>query len=142
MIGRTLGQYYVDRILHDGSTCTLYVAQDQNLERDVVIKVLNDSQAVDEEVKLRFLREARSAATLEHPNICSVFAMQQTSDGLLYFVMPFYRGQTLREKIDGGHLTLELALSVAEQVALALGYAHSHGVVHRDLKPENIFITS
>lgn len=142
MVNHTIGGYEILRVLHEGSTCTLYVARDAALERHVVIKVLNGSQTLDDEVRVRFLREARSAAVLEHPNICSIFALHDTPEGLHYFVMPLYRGQTLRDTLSCHSLTLEQALSVAQQVAYALGHAHSHGVIHRDLKPENVFITA
>lgn len=142
MVNHTIGGYEIVRVLHEGGTCTLYVARDSELERDVVIKVLNGSQTLDDEVEVRFLREARSAAVLEHPNICSIFALHNTADGLHYFVMPLYRGETLRDTLSRQALTIERALSVAQQVAYALGHAHGHGVIHRDLKPENVFITA
>lgn len=142
MVNHTIGSYEIVRVLHEGSTCTLYVAYDPELERDVVIKVLNSLQILDEEVKVRFLREARSAAVLEHPNICSIFALCNTADGLHYFVMPLYRGETLRDTLARQDLSLEQALSNAQQVAYAIGHAHSHGVIHRDLKPENVFVTA
>lgn len=142
MVNHTIGGYDIVRVLHEGSTCTLYVAHDPELERDVVIKVLNSAQTLDDEVKVRFLREARSAAVLEHPNICSIFALHNTADDLHYFVMPLYRGETLRDTLARQALSLEQALSIAQQVAYAIGHAHSHGVIHRDLKPENVFVTA
>jgi len=142
VVNHTIGDYEIVQVLHEGSTCTLYVARDAELERDVVIKVLNNSQTLDDEVKVRFLREARSAAVLEHPNICSIFALRSTSDGLHYFVMPLYRGETLRDNLTRHTLTIDQVLSIAQQVAHALGHAHGHGVIHRDLKPENVFVTA
>ncbi|MDQ1286875.1 MAG: eukaryotic-like serine/threonine-protein kinase [Actinomycetota bacterium] len=120
---------------------TVYLALDRRLDREVAVKVMHAHLADDEQFTARFIREARSAARLSHPNVVQVY--DQGSDGdLLYLAMEYLRGRTLREVlIDRRVLTAREALTVVEPLLDALAAAHSIGIVHRDIKPENVILT-
>jgi serine/threonine protein kinase len=97
---------------------------------------------VDEEAAARFLREARSAAALDHPNICTVHEVGESEDGLLYLAMSYYRGETLKDYLtSSGALPVDQALDIAGQIARGLACAHAAGIIHRDLKPANVMLT-
>jgi serine/threonine protein kinase/tetratricopeptide (TPR) repeat protein len=133
------GRYRVERLLGEGGMALVYLAEDLKHHRSVAIKVLRPevSAALGTE---RFLREIEIAAGLNHPNILPLHD-SGGADGLLYFVMPFVEGESLRERLDrDSRLSLEEALRLTGEVGDALGYAHDHGLVHRDIKPENILI--
>jgi serine/threonine-protein kinase len=132
-------RYEVERELGQGGMAEVYVARDLRVGRRVAIKVLRPevAQAVGAD---RFLREVEIAARLQHPHILPLFD-SAVADGLLYYVMPFVEGETLRERLRREvQLPITDALHIARQVADALDYAHSHGVVHRDIKPENLLL--
>jgi serine/threonine-protein kinase len=120
---------------------TVYLALDRRLDREVALKVLLGHLAVDDDFVTRFLREARSAARLSHPNVVQVF--DQGSDGsMLYLAMEYLPGQTLRQALaERGALTPREALAVIEPVLDALSAAHRAGIIHRDIKPENVILT-
>ena len=119
---------------------TVYLAKDLKHDREVAIKVLHPDLAATLGPE-RFDREIRFAAKLQHPNILGLFDSGE-ADGLLYYVMPFVYGESLRERLNRDHmLPVDLAVHVALEVADALGYAHSLGIVHRDIKPENIMLS-
>src|SRR5437870_524467 len=132
-------RYRVERELAKGRTATVFVAHDMKHDRQVALKVLHPelAAAVGPE---RFLREIQLAARLDHPHIVALHDSGE-ADGLLYFVMPYVLGESLRDRLDREpQLPIAEALRIAGDVAAALGYAHGLGVVHRDIKPENILL--
>ncbi len=130
-------RYTIERELGSGGMATVYLAQDRKHHRKVAIKILKPELAAALGPE-RFLREIEIAAGLTHPHILPLHDSGE-ADGLLYYVMPFVEGQTLRGRLEREkQLPLEDALAITRDIAEALSYAHSHGVVHRDVKPENI----
>jgi len=141
MIGRTIFHYRILSRLGEGGMGEVYLAEDLKHRRQVAIKVLAPevTAAVGSE---RFLREIEIAAKLTHPHILPVHD-SGSADGLLYYVMPYVEGESLRQRLTREkQLSVEDALRIAREVADALSYAHSRGVVHRDIKPENILMES
>ena len=133
------GRYTIDREIGRGGMAIVYLAYDLHNERDVALKVLRPELAVTLGPE-RFLQEIRFAANLAHPHILPLHD-SGNADGLLFYVMPFVRGESLRDRLEReGQLPLVDALTIAREVADALDYAHRAGVVHRDIKPENILL--
>ena len=118
----------------------VYKAEDTKLKRTVALKFLLPALTKDPQAKARFVQEAQAAAALDHPNICAVFEISE-ADGATYIVMPCVKGQSLKEKIAAGPLSVEEALDIAGQVAEGLKEAHERGIIHRDIKPANIMLT-
>ena len=141
LIGRTLdGRYRVLRRIADGGMATVYLAVDERLDREVALKVMREHLVHDESFVTRFRREARSSASLSHPNVVAVFD-QGEDDGNIFLAMEYVPGQTLREVMrEEGPLSPRAALDVLEPVLLALAEAHAKGLIHRDVKPENVII--
>ncbi|HTR21679.1 MAG TPA: serine/threonine-protein kinase [Gemmatimonadales bacterium] len=134
------GRYSIERELGRGGMGIVLLARDVALDRLVAIKLLPSHYAASAEARDRFLREARTAAGLSHPNIVPIHAVEQHGD-LVFFVMGFVDGETLRERVARtGPLPPRLATKVMQEVAWALAYAHQRGVIHRDIKPDNIMI--
>jgi len=134
------GRYSIERELGRGGMGIVLLARDVALDRLVAIKLLPPHLAASPESRDRFLREARTAAGLSHPNIVPIHAVEQQGD-LVFFVMGYVDGETLRERVTRvGPLAPRLALKVMQEVAWALAYAHQRGVIHRDIKPDNIMI--
>ena len=125
----------------EGGMGTVYKAWDHKLGRLVALKFLSSRMHADEEMKLRFLQEARATSSLDHPNICTIYDIQETSGGRSYIAMAFYEGRTLRQEIDIGVIAPTEAVEIAIQVAVGLAKAHQVGIIHRDLKPANVIIT-
>jgi dienelactone hydrolase len=135
------GRYRVDREVGRGGMATVFRAEDLRHQRPVALKVLRPDIAAGLGAE-RFLREVTITAQLNHPHILPLLDSGE-ADGLLYYVMPFVAGESLRDRITReGQLPLDDALEIARQVGAALSYAHSHGVVHRDIKPENILLSA
>jgi len=133
-------RYTVERELGHGGMATVYLARDVRHDRDVAVKVLD--QAITSVGAERFLREIRIAAKLTHPNVLGVHDSGE-ADGLLYYVMPYVEGETLRTRLArDGALPIADAARLMRELADALAYAHAHGVMHRDLKPENVLLSA
>src|SRR6267154_2423979 len=140
MIGQTLGNYKIIQKIGAGGQGTVYKATDQKLGRTVVVKVHPAELTVKAANLKRFEREARLASSLDHPNICTIFDMDE-ADGLHFIAMQYVAGRNVRQLVNGRPLELESALRIAIQVADALSVAHARGIIHRDIKSGNIMVT-
>lgn len=141
LVGRVLdGRYHVESRLARGGMATVYLALDRRLDRTVAVKVMHPQLAEDEEFVSRFIREAKSAARLSHPNVVAVYD-QGADDGTVFLAMEHVAGRTLRDLMrEKGRLSARQTLDVMESVLAALGAAHHAGIVHRDVKPENVLL--
>ena len=135
--GMRLGPYDITAKLGEGGMGEVYRATDTRLKLDVAIKVLPAAFTEDRERLARFEREAQLLAQLHHPNIASIFGLEE-SEGVRALVMELVEGPTLSDRLAQGSLSLDESLSIARQIAEALEEAHERGIVHRDLKPQNI----
>ena len=139
--GRTLSHFRVGEPLGAGGMGVVYAAEDTGLGRQVALKVPHAALGLDPSGRRRFVQEARSAAALEHPNLCSIHEVGESEDGLLFLAMPLYRGETLRTRLArDGALPPDQAIDITRQLARGLAAAHAAGIVHRDLKPANVMI--
>jgi tRNA A-37 threonylcarbamoyl transferase component Bud32/tetratricopeptide (TPR) repeat protein len=135
------GHYDIEREIGQGAFATVYLARDLKHERKVAVKVLH-ADPTSEMGELRFIREIRLLARLQHPNILPLHDSGHV-EALLYYVMPYVSGETLRDRIDRERqLPYDAACSIARDVADALAYAHAQGIIHRDIKPENILLSA
>ena len=141
LIGSSLAHYRILARLGGGGMGVVYRARDTRLERDVALKFLPPHLVLDAKAKSRFLVEARAAAALDHPNICTVHEIGETGDGHLFIAMACYDGQVLKERIAEGPLPPDEAVAVAIDIARGLAAAHARGIVHRDVKPANVMLT-
>src|SRR3989454_10593246 len=139
--GTTIGPYTVVRELGRGGMGRVYLASDERLGRTVALKALAPHLVRDPSQRERLRREARAAAGLTHPGICTVYALEEV-DGELYIASEFVDGHTLRDEIESGRPSGEMLTRTARDLAAALASAHARGIVHRDLKPENIMRTA
>ncbi len=137
-----VGRYEILEELGQGAMGRVYRARDPLIDRPVAIKTvpIEELQRDGRDAEARFLREAQSAGRLSHPNIVTIYDVGE-ADGLAYIAMEFLTGATLREVMDRGPMPLDLALETAQQMADALAFAHTHGVIHRDVKPANVMIS-
>ena len=133
-----LGPYTIVRRIGAGGMGEVFQGRDPRLERDVALKVLPAEFARDQDRLQRFRREALTLASLQHPNIATIFGIEQVADGGLVLVLEYVVGGTLADRLGAGAVAIPEALAIATQVAEALEAAHERGVVHRDLKPANI----
>src|SRR5687768_11103040 len=141
MIGRQVSHFYVIRTLGSGGMGVVYEAQDTRLPRSVAIKFLKPALAKDGDAIKRFKREARLAASLNHPNICTILDIDEGEEQS-FIAMELLNGRSLKARLAAGPLSLDEILEIAAQVADALGTAHDQGIMHRDLTPGNIFLTT
>jgi serine/threonine-protein kinase len=140
MIGSTLGNYKILEKLGEGGQGTVYKAVDSKLGRTLVIKVLPAELTAREANLKRFEREARLASALDHPNICTIFDLNEIN-GIHFIAMQYIEGRNVRQLVNGRPLSLESALSIVLQTAEALAAAHSRGIIHRDIKAGNVMVT-
>jgi len=140
MIGKRISHYKILEKIGEGGMGVVYKAEDTKLKRTVALKFLPPELTRDFQAKARFIQEAQAAAALDHPNICTVHEIGET-EGASYIVMPYVKGQSLKERIASAPLSVEEALAIAGQVAEGLKEAHERGIIHRDIKPANIMLT-
>ena len=140
-IGRTLSHYEIRSVISRGGMGIVYRALDVNLGRDVALKLLPPSLVADPDRRRRFVLEARTAATLEHPHVAAVYEIAE-ADGVTFIAMELIRGETLAALLGRGKMKAVRALELAIEVAEGLAHAHEQGIVHRDLKPGNIMVTA
>jgi serine/threonine protein kinase/Tfp pilus assembly protein PilF len=140
MIGKTISHYKIIEKLGEGGMGVVYKAEDRKLDRIVALKFLAPHAVGCDEEQSRLIREAKSAAALNHPNICTIHEIDK-AEGRTFIAMECIEGQSLKGKIAAGPLELAEATDIAAQVAGGLGQAHEKGIIHRDIKPANIMVT-
>src|ERR1041385_537470 len=143
LLGQTLaGKYLIEKLIKRGGMGSVYLGKHILMDKTVAIKVLRPSLALDDDVVRRFSREAKAASRISHPHAVSVTDFGESEDGVVFLVMEYLDGRTLKEIIRSeGPLSLDRAIEIVRQVAGALDVAHEQGVVHRDLKSDNIMLT-
>jgi tetratricopeptide (TPR) repeat protein len=142
VLGTTIGHYEIVARLGQGGMGVVYRAIDVRLQRTVALKLLRAPAPHDPRAKKRMLGEARAAAALDHPNVCTIYEVGETAELVPFIAMAFYPGETLEHVLRRGPLRLSTALDYAAQIARGLAAAHERGIVHRDVKPANIVVTS
>ena len=135
MIGKTISHYKIIEKLGGGGMGVVYKAEDTKLKRTVALKFLPIELTRDEESKESFTHEAQVASALDHPNICTIYEISETTEGQLFIAMACYEGETLKNRIKRGPLLLEEAVEIALQIAQGLAFASEANIIHRDIKP-------
>jgi TolB-like protein/Tfp pilus assembly protein PilF/tRNA A-37 threonylcarbamoyl transferase component Bud32 len=141
MIGKAISHYKVLAKLGEGGMGVVYKAEDTRLKRTVALKFLPPELICDSVAKIRFVQEAQATSALDHPNICTIYEIDETEDGQIFIAMVYYEGEPLKQKMEQGPLEMQEVIDIAVQVAQGLAKAHGQGIVHRDIKPANILIT-
>ncbi|MGB6121254.1 MAG: serine/threonine-protein kinase, partial [Bacteroidota bacterium] len=141
LTGREILHYRVVEKIGEGGMGVVYRAEDTKLDRTVALKFLPHHLTASEEEHARFLQEAKAAATLNHPNVCTIYGVEE-HEGQQFIEMEFVDGVTLKETVEGGGWKMEEGVDFAAQIAEALREAHTKGIVHRDIKSENIMINT
>ncbi len=136
-----LGHYEIIGKIGAGGMGNVYLAQDLELQRRVALKILRENFSLDEKAKQRLLREARAVAKLDHPNICAIYEISETTD-CSFIVMPYLSGETLADILTKERLSAEKSRNFALQIAAALEEAHLQNIIHRDIKPANIIVNN
>jgi len=139
--GLTISHYRILEPLGAGGMGVIYKAEDLRLERVVALKFLPPGVGPDTAEGSRLIQEAKAASALDHPNICTIFGVDQSDEGGMFIVMAYYPGETLRQRINRGSLSLQDAAGLTVQLCDGLSKAHSRGIIHRDIKPENLILT-
>jgi serine/threonine protein kinase/tetratricopeptide (TPR) repeat protein len=142
LVGMTLGRYQIIERLGQGGMGVVYRALDLQLRRTVALKLVRARTSNDARAKERLLAEARAAAALDHPNICTIYEIGETPEMAAFIAMGFYPGRTLAQALERGPLSLMTALDYVTQIARGLGAAHERGIIHRDVKPANVIVTA
>jgi TolB-like protein len=143
MVGKTIGHFKVLEQIGSGGMGVVYKAQDLALDRIVALKSLHPDAADGTKAMARLLmEEARTAAILDHPNICTIHEVLQTQDEQVFVAMAYYAGETVYQKLKTGPLAQPQAIAIARDVAAGLAKAHEHGIIHQDIKPGNVMVTS
>ena len=135
-------RYRLLDLVGTGGMGVVYRAEDVLLGRTVALKFLPPALTPDPRAKARFLDEARAVAALDHPNICTLYEIGETAEGQLYLAMAYYKGETLKQRLERGPLPVAEALNITLQVARGLAKAHRHGIIHHDIKPANLMLTA
>ena len=141
MIGRVVSRYRVVEKLGHGGMGVVYKARDIRLERFVALKFLGAAVSENEAVRQRFMQEARAASALDHPNICTIYGIEDTDEGEMFIAMACYDGENLSRRLDRGPMSMKEAVATAIQIGQGLAKAHEYGIVHRDVKPGNVMLT-
>jgi len=140
MIGQTISHYRILAKIGEGGMGVIYKAEDMRLDRIVALKFLPPSKSYEAVAKARFIQEARAASALDHPNICTIYEINESRDGEIFIAMAYYEGKNLEEILAGGDLDRDGALDIISQLASGLAQAHQQGIVHQDINPRNIII--
>ena len=142
MIGQTISHYKILEKLGQGGMGIIYKAKDENLKRFVALKFLPQNLTLDRNIVAQFMREAQTASSLDHQNICTIYEISETNDGRLYIAMAYYGGESLRKKIERSEISFHQARNIILQLCNGLARAHERGIIHGVVKPENIIITN
>ncbi|HWE51020.1 MAG TPA: protein kinase [Bryobacteraceae bacterium] len=141
MIGRVVSRYRIVERLGQGGMGVVYKALDTRLERFAALKFLSAGICDNETIRQRFVQEARAASALDHPNICTIYGIEDTDDGQIFIAMAYYEGENLGQHLLRGQMSVKEAVDITIQAGQALAKAHEHGIVHRDVKPGNLMVT-